>query len=119
MNNLFLAAITFLTLIFFAANTNAKTRPISNAPAAISVSKEMLLAKTTNENSLLLEKTTTNPVLIDIDYIVTENGKAYITYISCNNDDSKLQAIQFIENAPISMPYELGKIYTIQLKLSK
>lgn len=119
MNNLLITALTFLTIASFAVKTYAKSYPDRKNAEIITVSKEVVLAQAFHNNNTKQPIEIAPAALVDIDYIVNENGKAYVTYVHCNDDAIKLQAIQFIENAPIYAPYELGKVYSLQLKLTK
>lgn len=55
---------------------------------------------------------------IDVDYIVDENGKLYVTYISPVSEPLKLDILRQVESMVPVMNLVPGKVYSIQVPVS-
>src|SRR6218665_3692824 len=96
MNNLIIAAIAFVMLPAFGSSASAKTIKTGKSEKS-----EMIVEKI-NFNENISNATDYEPVaasLVDVDYIIEENGKAYITYISSDDAQAKNEVVKFIESA--------------------
>ncbi|MDB5228331.1 MAG: hypothetical protein JWN78_2524 [Bacteroidota bacterium] len=115
MKKLIIAGITITITILFTGNVFAKsTRNCKEQKNATVVTMPDL----TNEivkNSLNENEITT----VDVDYIIEENGKAYITYIKSENEKAKSEVVKFIESASYNFDIAPGKIYSMKLSISK
>jgi hypothetical protein len=115
MNNLIIAALTFVMLP--ALSTNASAKNNKNAKEA----KQEIVVEKINFTDDIINNTTTYQeyTSVNVDYIVQENGKAYITYINAENDQAKNEVVKFIESATYNFNIIPGKIYTMKLTFNK
>jgi hypothetical protein len=115
MNNLIIAALTFVMLPAFNNNASAKCKKeCREAKTAFDVEK-------INFTSEMLELSATEDeyTSVDVDYIIEENGKAYITYIDAADAKAKNEVVKFIESASYNFNIVPGKVYSMQLTLKK
>jgi uncharacterized membrane protein len=56
---------------------------------------------------------------VDVDYIIEENGKPYITYINSDSQQAKNEVVKFIESASYNFNPAPGKVYSMKLTLNK
>lgn len=115
MNNLIIAVLTFVMLPAFTSNVNAKCKKeCREAKTAFDVEK----INYTNE-ILNLSKSEDIYTSVAVDYIIEENGKAYITYIDADDEKAKHDVVKFIESASYNFNIVPGKVYSMQLTLKK
>lgn len=115
MNNLIIAAFTFVMLPAIATNASAK-----NFKNSKEVKNEIVVEKMNFTNNLTDDvKSETEYTAVNVDYIIEENGKAYITYIDAENDQAKNDVVKFIESATYNYNLIPGKIYSMRLTLNK
>jgi hypothetical protein len=114
MNNLIIAALTFVMLPAITKETFATS--------AIEVKKEknaIIFEKVDFSNSIAEVTAITETTTVDVDYIIEENGKAFITYLSADNENAKSDVLKFIENTSYNFNIIPGKIYNMKLTLHK
>ncbi len=115
MNNLIIAALTFVMLPAFATKASAKT--LKNCKAE---KNEIVVEKMNFANDFIkYNETEEEYASVDVDYIVEENGKAYITYINTDNQQAKNEVVKFIESASYNFNPMPGKVYSMKLTLNK
>lgn len=115
MNNLIIAALTCLMLPAVASQASAKSnRNCKEAKTEIVVEKKNFTREILNEPA-----TESQPSSVNVDYIIGEDGKAYITYIQAESEKAKYEVVKFIENASFNFNPVPGKIYTMKLTLNQ
>ena len=115
MNNLIIAALTFVMLPAIATNASAKN--FRNAKAS---KNEIVVEKVNFTDKLITdEKSDDEYTAVNVDYIIQENGKAYITYINAENENAKTDVVKFIESATYNQNLVSGKVYSMKLSLNK
>jgi hypothetical protein len=114
MNNLLIAAITFVMLPAITKETFA-----SSAKEIKNEKKELVFEKVDFSNSISEVTATNETTTVDVDYIIEENGKAFITYLSAENENAKSEVLKFIENSTYNFNITSGKIYSMKLTLNK
>ncbi len=122
MNNLIIAALTFIMLPALNNNTvSAKYSKICKEAKS-----EFVFEKTNFTNDIIHNLSSENDLTtkdeftsVNVDYIIEENGRAYITYINAEDQKSKTEVVKFIESASYSHNMVPGKIYSMQLTLKK
>ena len=122
MNNLIIAALTFIMLP--ALNNN--TVSAKNSKICKEAKSEFVFEKTNFTNDIIHNLTSENDLTtkdeftsVNVDYIIEEDGRAYITYINAEDQKSKTEVVKFIESASYSHNMVPGKIYSMQLTLKK
>jgi len=115
MNNLIIAALTFVMLPAFATNASAKNLKNSKEARNEIVVEKVNFTNDIMNNTLSDEEYTS----VNVDYIIQENGKAYITYIDAENDQAKNDVVKFIESATYNFNLVPGKVYSMKLTLNK
>jgi hypothetical protein len=115
MNNLIIAALTFVMLPAFATNASAKNTRNCR------VEKNEIVVEKMNFTDDIVKYTETEneSASVDVDYIIEENGKAFITYINSNSDQAKNEVVKFIESASYNFNPMPGKVYSMKLTLNK
>ncbi|MBP6659840.1 MAG: hypothetical protein KA174_04115 [Chitinophagales bacterium] len=114
MNNLLIAAITFVMLPAISKQTFANNKKeIKNEKTVIAVEK-LDFSNSITENEKSIEMTSVN-----VDYIIDENGKAFITYLDGESVQAKNDVLKFIENATYNFNITPNKIYSMKLLLNK
>lgn len=116
MNNLIIAALTFVLLPAFGKNTNTKTLKNCQMKNEIVVDKMNFNSEVSDNMDNEIETKTTS---VAVDYIIDENGKAYITYISSENMDAKNEVVKFIESVTYNFNKVPGKVYSMTLSMNK
>jgi hypothetical protein len=115
MNNLIIAALTLVMLPAIANQASAKnTKNCKEVKNEIVVEKRNFTSEFENTPVSQDEMTTVN-----VDYIIGENGKAYITYISSETEQAKSEVVKFIESTSYNFDIVPGKIYSMNLTLKK
>ena len=117
MNNLIIAALTFVMLPALENNVTAKSIKSEKAAQKEIVVEKMDFASAFDKNTDL-EKNYT-PSVVDVDYIIEENGKAMITYINSDNQEAKENVVKFIDSATYSQNINPGKLYSMKLMITK
>lgn len=118
MNNLIIAAMTFILLPVLHNTSAAKSiksskmekNSISNVK--IDFTKDLL-----RQDSFTYEKE--NNTIVNVDYIINEAGCPYITYINSSDVADKQEVVRFIETATYNVPAPHGKIYSLQFVMNK
>ncbi len=118
MNNLIIAAMTFIMLPALSNTTAAKSiksnkmekNSISNVK--IDFTKNIL-----KQDSFTYEKE--NNIVVNVDYVINEIGRPYITYINSNDVAGKQEVVRFLESATYNAPAQQGKIYSLQFVMNK
>ena len=115
MNNLIIAALTFVMLPAFATNASAKSLKSCRAE------KNEIVVEKINFNDEMIKYTETEDEVasVDVDYIIEETGKAYITYISSESARAKNEVVKFIESTSYNFNIIPGKVYSMKLTLNK
>ncbi len=114
MNNLIIAALTCIMLPAISNESFAtSSKEIKKEKKSIAFEK----VDFTNSVSELVSENETS--IVDVDYIIEENGKAYITYLSSDNEQAKNDVLKFIENSTYNYNIVPGKIYNMKLTLNK
>lgn len=122
MNNLIIAALTFVMLPALNNNTvSAKNSKLCKEAKSEFVFEKMnftndIINTLPSENNSVTKDEYTS---VDVDYIIEENGHAYITYINAEDQKSKTEVVKFIESASYGHNMIPGKIYSMQLTLKK
>ena len=115
MNNLIIAVLTFVMLPAFATNASAKN--VKNCKAE---QKEIVVEKMNfTDDMVKYSKSEEESSSVDVDYIIEENGKAYITYINSDSQQAKNEVVKFIESASYNFNPMPGKVYSMKLTLNK
>ena len=115
MNNLIIAALTFIMLPAVTNRASAK-----NAKICKEDKNEIVMEKMNFSNDIIYDtKSEDESTSVDVDYIIEENGKAYITYINAGNEKAKIDVVKFIENTSYNFNVVPGKIYSMKLTLTK
>jgi hypothetical protein len=115
MNNLIIAALTFVMLPAFGNNASAKN--LKNSKEA---KTEIVVEKMNFTNDLINDNFSTEEYTsVNVDYIIEENGKAYITYINAEKEQAKNDVVKFIESATYNYNLVPGKVYSMKLTLNK
>ncbi|MBK9328353.1 MAG: hypothetical protein IPM95_03345 [Sphingobacteriales bacterium] len=122
MNNLIIAALTFVMLP--ALNNN--TVSAKNSKICKEAKSEFIFERTNFTNDIIHNLSSENTLTtkdefasVDVDYIIEEDGRAYITYINAEDQKSKTEVVKFIESASYSHNMVPGKVYSMQLTLKK
>lgn len=121
MNNLIIAALTFVMLPAFALNASAKNlRNTKATKSAMSADRQEIVVEKINFTDKLLsdKKSATEYTTVNVDYIIQENGKAYITYINAENEQAKTDVVKFIKGATYDQNLATGKVYSMKLILN-
>lgn len=117
MNNLIIAALTFVMLPAIASTASAKN--IRNNKTE----KNEMVVEKINFTENLIKSTTTYTEdatdIVDVDYIIDEHGKPYITYINSDNLTAKQEVVKFIESATYDFNMVPGKVYSMKLTLNR
>lgn len=114
MNNLIIAALTFVMLPAFATNASAK-----NLRNTRESKKEIVVEKINFTDKLITDEKSENEyTAVNVDYIIQENGKAYITYINAENEQAKTDVVKFIKSATYNQSLATGKVYSMKLTLN-
>ncbi|MDB5227874.1 MAG: hypothetical protein JWN78_2067 [Bacteroidota bacterium] len=115
MNNLIIAALTFIMLPALTDNVSAKSaKNMKEQSNQIVVEKMNFTGDLVNNT-----KSEDEAVSVDVDYIIAENGKAYITYINAQSDKAKSEVVRFIESSTYDFNIVPGKVYSMKLTLTK
>lgn len=117
MRKLTIAALTLIMLPAFSGNVFAKTFRSNKKNNA-----EMLTNKVDFTKSLVASTSTLNTKdinTVNVDYIIHENGKPYITYINSNSPAAKQEVIKFLESAVYDANMNTGKIYSMKFMLNQ
>lgn len=114
MNNLIIAAITFVLLPALSKTAFANSKSENKATKTEIAVEKMDFSNTISENVKTPEMTSVN-----VDYIIDENGKAFITYLDGQSEHAKSDVLKFIENATYNFNITPGKIYSMKLLLNK
>jgi len=114
MNNLIIATLTFVLLPAIASTANAKT--IKNKKNEIVVKKINFTEDLINS---VITSTEDEIAVIDVDYIIHEDGKPYITYINSASTTAKEAVVKFIESATYNLNITPEKLYSIKLTLNQ
>ena len=116
MNNLIIAALTFVMLPAVTGQASAK-----NARNCKEVKTETMVFEKPSFTQGLIEQPVSDnsTTTVDVDYIIGENGKAYITYINAASEQAKSDVVKFIESASYNFDIVPGKIYSMKLTLNK
>ena len=114
MNNLLIAAITFVMLPALSkeAFANSKTTA-KNEKTAIAVEKQDF------SNTIIENEKTPEMTSVNVDYIIDENGKAFITYLNGESENAKNDVLKFIETTTYNFNITPGKVYSMKLLLNK
>ena len=115
MNNLIIAALTFVMLPAFTDKASAKSTKNCKEE------KNQIVVEKMNFTNDLVNNTKSDEQLVsvDVDYIITETGKAYITYINSQSDKAKSEVVRFIEGTTYDFNIVPGKVYSMKLTLTK
>ncbi|MFN8259436.1 MAG: hypothetical protein U0X41_00720 [Chitinophagales bacterium] len=115
MNNLVIAALTFVMLPAFASNASAKS--VKNCRTE----KNEIIVEKINFTDDILKNTASDEeaTSVDVDYIIEENGKPYITFINSESQQAKNEVVKFLETATYNFNPIPGKVYSMQLTLKK
>jgi len=115
MNNLIIAVLTLVMLPAISTNVSAKNLKSSKE------SKTAIIVEKTNFSNDFMENTKSDQeyTSVNVDYIIEESGKAYITYIDAENDQAKNDVVKFIESATYNYNLVPGKVYSMKLTLNK
>ena len=114
MNNLLIAAITFVMLPALSKEAFANTSKESKNDKTIIAVEKPDFSNTIIENEKTAELTT-----VSVDYIIDENGKAFITYLTAESENAKNEVLKFIENTTYNFNITPGKVYSMKLLLNK
>lgn len=115
MNNLIIAALTFIMLPAIASQASAKSsKNCKEAKSEIIVEKKNFTSDLVN-----IPANETEASSVNVDYIIGEDGKAYITYINAESEKAKYEVVKFIESASFNFNPLPGKIYSMKLTLNK
>ncbi|MEZ5026872.1 MAG: hypothetical protein R2739_09875 [Chitinophagales bacterium] len=116
MNNLIIAALTTGMLTATMTTANAE-----NNKCIYEKQKEMLVERVDFQsfNDKFEPQTSSKSISVDVDYILQENGAAYITYINSDDDDAKEEVVKFIEHSTYSTKPIPGKIYSLKFQFTK
>jgi hypothetical protein len=114
MNNLLIAALTFVMLPAVATQASAK-----NAKNCKEASSALVVEKMNFSDDLVNEKSEDEMTSVNVDYIIGEDGKAYVTYVDAASEKLKIEVVKFIESASYNFNIVPGKIYSMQLTLKK
>lgn len=115
MNNLIIAALTFVMLPAIANQASAK-----NAKNCREAKNEIVVEKMNFTNDFVKSTISEDEVAaVNVDYIIGENGKAYITYIDGDSENARFDVVKFIESASYNFNIVPGKIYSMKLTLKK
>lgn len=115
MNNLIIAALTFFLLPALEQTASAK-----NSKNCKEAKTEMVVEKINFTNEILnmpFSEETSNEV--NVDYIINEDGKGFITYINSDSEEAKQEVVRFIENTTYNYNIVPGKVYSMKLTLNK
>ncbi len=115
MNNLIIAALTFVMLPALTNTASAKT--VKNCKSE----KNEIIVERINFTEDIVKNNTSEKeaALVDVDYIIEETGKAYITYINTDSQTAKNEVVKFIESASYNFNPVPGKVYSMKLTLNK
>ena len=112
MNNILIAALTLVMLPAISKESFAKNSK--------QCKNEMTVEKVNFTDDIInntqSEEEMTN---VRVDYIIEEDGKAYITYIEGASETAKNEVIRFIEGTVFNFNIVPGKVYSMQLTLKK
>ena len=115
MNNLIIAAFTFVMLPAFATNASAKSTKNCKIDRKEIIVEKINFTDEFSKNTEVQEEATS----VDVDYIIEENGKPYITYINSDSQQAKNEVVKFIESASYNFNPAPGKVYSMKLTLNK
>lgn len=95
MNNLIIAAITLVMLPALEKESFAKNNKNYNHQQAMLKVERLDVSnlKFKNEDESNLEERTE----VNVDYMINENGKAFITYVNSESNKAKEEVVKFIE----------------------
>ncbi|MFN8282024.1 MAG: hypothetical protein U0U67_02355 [Chitinophagales bacterium] len=114
MNNLIIAAITFVML------PALSKQALANSTKESKTAKTEIMVEKPNFSNIITE-TEKAPEMtsVNVDYIIDENGKAFITYLDGESESAKNEVLKFIENTTYNFNITPGKIYSMKLLLNK
>ena len=115
MNNLIIAALTFVMLPALATNASAKDAKNCRIERNEIVVEKINFTDEFVKNTEAQEEVTS----VDVDYIIEENGKPYITYINSESQQAKSEVVKFIESTSYNFNPVPGKVYSMKLTLNK
>lgn len=112
MNNILIAALTLVMLPAISKESFAKSSKQAKT--------EMTVEKVNFTDDIIRDtqagETTTE---VRVDYIIEEDGKAYITYIEGASENVRDEVIRFIEGTVFNVNSLPGKVYSMQFILKK
>jgi hypothetical protein len=112
MNNILIAALTLVMLPAISKESFAK--------AGKECQTEMTVERVNFTDDIINESSTEDAVTdVRVDYIIEEDGKAYITYIEGASENVRNDVIRFIEGTVFNFDIIPGKVYSMQLTLKK
>lgn len=118
MNNLIIAALTFVMLPALSKNAEAQNeKGVRAGKREIAVEKINFTEDIAKYDQL--QDAAAATVSVDVDYIIEENGKGYITYINSESEQAKQEVIKFIEQSTYHYNLLPGKVYSMKLSLQK
>lgn len=112
MNNILIAALTLVMLPAISKESFAKSG--KQCKTEMTVEKVNFTDDIINNSQA--EEEMTN---VRVDYIIEEDGNAYITYIEGASETAKNEVIRFIEGTVFNFNIVPGKVYSMQLTLKK
>lgn len=112
MNNILIAALTVVMLPAISKESFAKN--------CKQTKNEMIVEKVNFTDGIINNaKTDDEMTNVRVDYIIEDDGKAYITYIEGASETAKNEVIRFIEGTVFNFNIVPGKVYSMQLTLKK
>lgn len=116
MNNLIIAALTFIMLPALGTEAVAKSnRKVKMEKQTMPIEKIAFTDFETEKN----KNTMTESIAVDVDYMIDENGKANITYINSSDFNAKSEVVKFIESATYAITGNSGKINSMRFIIQK
>ena len=112
MNNILIAAMTLVMLPAISKESFAKNS--KQCKSEMTVEKVNFTDDIINNTKAEDEMTN-----VRVDYIIEEDGKAYITFIEGASQTAKNEVIRFIEGTVFNFNIVPGKVYSMQLTLKK